>query len=93
MIDMIAQLWVDYLWPGLQYFAMFMAVMGVLAFWSKVKEGKILEVSNDIFHGTITYTYKTFYYTGIAVWTFFLSIFRVFRVIFATLRDFFMSRI
>lgn len=88
-----ARFYVNYIEPGLKIFLMFLLVMAVLAFWAKVKEGKLLDMASTIFHGTIDYTYKFFLYTGLAVWLVVRSIGRVFNIIFATVRDFFISRI
>ena len=88
-----AELYVNYIEPGLKVFIMFLIVMAILAFWAKVKEGKVLEMASTIFQGTIDYTYKTFFFIGLAIWVVLRSIGRVFNIIFATVRDFFISRI
>jgi hypothetical protein len=88
-----ARFYVNYIEPGLKIFLMFLLVMAVLAFWSKVKEGKLLDMASTIFHGTIDYTYKFFFFTGLGIWFVLRSIGRVFNIVFATIRDFFISRI
>lgn len=88
-----ARFYVNYVEPGLKIFLMFLLVMAVLAFWSKVKEGKLLDMASTIFHGTIDYTYKFFLFTGLGIWFVLRSIGRIFNIVFATVRDFFISRI
>lgn len=92
-MEKAAYIIVNYVTPGLKIFAMFLLVMFVLAFWSKAKEGKLIDMAGVIFEGTLNYTYKFFYYLGIGVWLFFSSIFRGIRIVMAIIRDFFMSRI
>jgi hypothetical protein len=88
-----AEIYVNYLEPALKVFIMFLLVMAVLAFWAKVKEGKLLDLASNIFHGTIDYSYKTIFFIGMGIWLVLRSIGRVFNIIFATVRDFFISRI
>lgn len=88
-----AHIIVNYIIPGAKMFAMFMLVMFVLAFWSKAKEGKLIDMAGTIFEGTLNYTYKFFYYLGLGVFLFFSSILRGIRIVLAIVRDFFMSRI
>tara|TARA_R110000868_G_scaffold218576_1_gene469009 strand:+ start:153462 stop:153740 length:279 start_codon:yes stop_codon:yes gene_type:complete len=88
-----AEIYVNYIEPSLKVFLMFMLVMAVLAFWAKVKEGKLLDMASAIFQGTIDYTYKTIFFVGMGIWLFVRSVGRVFNIIFATVRDFFISRI
>ena len=85
--------YVNYIEPSLKYFAFFLAVMFVLSFWSKAKDGKLLDVAHTLFQSTIMYTYKGVYYFFLGLYLLLNSIVRGFRVIFATVRDFFMSRI
>ncbi|MAF31713.1 MAG: hypothetical protein CMF60_05860 [Magnetococcales bacterium] len=92
-MEEFARLYVNYIEPGLKIFLMFLLVMAVLAFWAKVKEGKLLDMASTVFHGTIDYTYKFFLFTGLGIWFVLRSIGRVFNIIFATVRDFFISRI
>lgn len=88
-----AILYVNYIEPALKIFVMFLLVMAVLAFWAKVKEGKLLDMASDIFHGTIDYSYKTVFFIGMGIWLTIRAIGRVLHIIFATIRDFFISRI
>ncbi len=92
-MEEFARLYVNYIEPGLKIFLMFLLVMAGLAFWAKVKEGKLLDMASDIFHGTLDYTYKFFLFTGLGIWFVIRSIGRVFNIVFATVRDFFISRI
>ena len=92
-IEQAAQFYVEYIVPGIKVFLMFMLVMFVLAFWAKAKEGKLIDMAGAIFEGTIHYTYQFFYYTGLGIWMFFVTIFRGIRIVMAIIRDFFMSRI
>lgn len=92
-MEKAAYIIVNFIIPGAKVFAMFMLVMFVLAFWSKAKEGKLIDMAGVIFESTLNYTYKFFYYLGMGVFLFFSSIFRAIRIVIAIIRDFFMSRI
>lgn len=92
-MESFAQIYVDYIEPFLTGFMIFMGVMMFLALIAKAKEGKLLSLAETIFTSTLKYTYLFFLYLGMSVLWVFNTIVRVFRVIFATLRDFFISRI
>lgn len=88
-----AEIYVNYIEPALKVFIMFLVVMAVLAFWAKVKDGKLLDMAGSVFEGTLDYTYKAILYTGLGIWFLIRSIGRIIHVVFATVRDFFISRI
>jgi protein-S-isoprenylcysteine O-methyltransferase Ste14 len=92
-LDKFAEFYVNYLEPGMKFFLLFLLIMGVFAFWAQVKDGKLLELSNAVFHGTIQYTYKALFFIGLGIWIVLRGIGRTFHIIFATVRDFFISRI
>ncbi|MEC9292009.1 MAG: hypothetical protein VX730_06360 [Pseudomonadota bacterium] len=92
-VEKFAYLYVHYLLPGFKIFVFLLLVLLVLAFWAKAKEGKLMDLPSQIFNGTFSFIYKTCLYIYLAIAFVFGTIMRMFRIIMATLRDFFMSRI
>lgn len=93
-METLAYLYVNYIEPGSKIFAFILIVFGVIWFINIARD---YEKLTDIANKTLTYTYtfiKLFFtYFGLALWGTFMFFVRLVRVTFATLRDFFISRI
>ncbi len=92
-IEKFAYLYVHYLLPGFKIFVFFLLVLLVLAFWAKAKEGNLMDLPSQLFNGIFSGAYKGALYLYIAIAFVFGTIMRMFRIVMATLRDFFISRI
>jgi hypothetical protein len=90
----IAHIYVNYVEPGAKIFVLFMAVMAVLYFWNFVKDPKKqLDMASQFFHWMIGMMTAIVMGIGVAIYETCRFLWRVLHVIFATLRDFFISRI
>lgn len=93
-IEDIARVYVNYAEPAAKVFALFMAVMAVIYCWNFIKDpAKQLDMASQFFHWIIGLIVAVVMGIGVGLYETFRFIWRVLHVIFATLRDFFMSRI
>lgn len=88
-----ATLYVNYIEPSLKVFIMIVVVLGILAFWAQVKEGKLLDLSTKAFQATLEYSYKAVFLTGLGTWIAIRGIGRGITTVFVSVRDFIASRI
>lgn len=88
----IARVYVNYIEPSFKAFLMFIVVMAVLAFWAKLKENDFLDISKEIFDGTIHYTYKAIIMVGMGIWFLFRFVGQALQALAQTINDFFSSK-
>lgn len=93
-VEAIAYFYVTYIEPGLKVFALFMLLMSIIYVLAFIKDPKRqLEIATQFFQFVNNLAIKTMVVTfHVLVWLF-KFIWRAFHIVFATLRDFFMSRI
>lgn len=94
VVEQIAHIYVNYAEPAGRVFLLFMAVMAVIYVVSFVKDpAKQIDMASHFFQWIVNMMVQSVVWTGMAIYETFRFIFRIFHIIFATLRDFFISRI
>ena len=91
-IEQIGEFYVFYILPTLKVFALVVIVLAVFAFWALIRRANMLDLCSQAFNGIMHYLYISVVFVGMSIWYVVCGVGRMFNAIFATVRDFFISR-